>query len=169
MHLEALETQKILSKFSLKPYRQTAGKKMGTNVWFHISCVELFHTYLINANLMLAKIDFIPNIVRIDTKSDRIAFINSPDFDISNEPFIKESALFENGELIKISRASSNPQIYHHKWLFVLPDYSGFDYKQSQERSIQWKSLLGVNKTLSSKIGRKKFWLQWLHENGLKE
>ena len=33
-----------------------------------------------------------------------------------------------------------NPQIYHHKWLWVPEDYEGFDVKESYEWSKLWLS-----------------------------
>lgn len=153
----------------LKPYKNKVGKQIGSQIWFHSDYSELFHSYLINANDIYDKIDFIPDIIRIDTKSNNMALIKSPDFDTSNEPYIEKSALFEDGILKKISLSGDNPQIYHHKWMFVDEEYSRFDYFDSVNRSIQWKRILGKNRALSSRIGRKNFWLNWLRENGIKE
>lgn len=163
------ETIKKLSKYSLKPYKSSIGKQIGSNIWFHSSYSELFHSYLINANKMIDKLPFEHNILRIDTKKNNILFINSPDFDSSHEPIIKETALFVDGELSKTSKSSSNPLIYHHKWMFVLPDYKGFDYYQEAERSLLWKEKLGINRKVSSRIGRKNYWVNWLKSNGLDE
>lgn len=35
-----------------------------------------------------------------------------------------------------------NPQIYHHKWMWVPADYEGFDVKESYEWSRHWLSKL---------------------------
>ena len=161
--------KKILTNLGLKPVNWHLGKKMGNNIWFHISYAKQFNLNSNTLDDMCSKLKFKPNIVRIDTKKDLVSLINSPDFDVSKEPFIKESALFSNNELLKINNEQENPQIYHHKWMFVDESYSGFDYQEQIQRSITWKSLLGVNKTVSSRIGRKKYWLNWLEEQGIEQ
>ncbi len=51
----------------------------------------------------------------------------------------------------------SDPYIYHHKWLFVPDDYTGFNVAESKARSEQWIALSGVDR---SRIGRLSFWEQ---------
>jgi len=64
-----------------------------------------------------------------------------------------------------VSLQSSDPYIYHHKWLFVADDYGGFDVDESKRRSLAWMSLPDIDK---SRIGRKSYWedhvLPRLHE-----
>ena len=67
----------------------------------------------------------------------------------------------------KIQESPKNPLIYHHKWLFVKDDYKGFNVDESKQRSIDWKTKLGVDRVLTSKIGRLSFWNNWLNENNL--
>ena len=50
---------------------------------------------------------------------------------------------------------------------FVKNDYLGFSVEKSIQRSIDWKSVLGKNKELSSKIGTLSFWKQTLEKFGL--
>ena len=50
----------------------------------------------------------------------------------------------------------ADPYIYHHKWLFVTDDYSGFNVEASKERSRLWLGLDGVDKKRS---GRKSYWV----------
>ena len=52
-----------------------------------------------------------------------------------------------------------DPYIYHHKWLFVAEDYSGFDVSASRVRSQCWVALTGIDR---SKIGRKSYWEQYV-------
>ena len=146
------------------------GKRVGNNVWFHVSYVKDFGIKQSSFDALLSQLPqgFNPNIVRIDLKDDTIALINSPDFDESDEPLVGSSALFKNGLLDKITPPSNNPLIYHHKWTMVKDDYTGFDVEDAKARSYIWKSVLGVDKVLSSKIGRSKFWQTWLQENNEK-
>ena len=55
-------------------------------------------------------------------------------------------------------------EINYSLWNFVKEDYTGFNIKQSIERSIQWKSVVEKNKTLSSRIGTSSFWLKTLED-----
>jgi len=48
-------------------------------------------------------------------------------------------------------------EIYHHKWLFVANDYTGFSVGESRNRSIAWMGLENVDK---SRIGRKGYWIE---------
>lgn len=50
----------------------------------------------------------------------------------------------------------------------VRPDYSGFDVEEAMERSIAWKSALNRDAVVSSRIGRKIFWQNWLQEQWLR-
>lgn len=158
---------KELKNMGLAPHKSIIGKRMGNNIWFHSSYSDLFNTYLNHAVNIKSKIDFEHNIIRIDIKNNIISLINSPDFDTSFEPYILESALFEDGKLKKITTAGENPQIYHHKWMFVDESYQGFNYREQLKRSLLWKRKLGTNKKISSRIGRKDFWNNWLRENNL--
>ena len=150
------------------------GKKIGNQVWFHKDYITDF----------MLKEDFdkykaeLPenyefNILRYDTKLNEIAFINSPDFDTAQEPLVGQSLRVkkdaEGFQLSKIQEPPKDPLIYHHKWLFVKDDYQGFDIEESKKRSIEWKEKLGINRTLTSKIGRLSFWNKWLKENDLKK
>lgn len=150
------------------------GKKIGNQIWLHKDYIEE----------VMSKKDYedfkrnLPenyqfNILRYDAKNNEIAFINSPDFDSSQEPLVGQSLRvkkFENNfEISKIQESPKNPLIYHHKWLFVKDDYKGFDINESKKRSIEWKEKLGVDRTLTSKIGRLSFWNNWLKENNLKK
>lgn len=67
----------------------------------------------------------------------KIQFTNSPDFDTSSEP--------TTGELISYSfddDTVSKPKywntIWHHKWMWVMDDYSGFDVEASKRWSEEW-------------------------------
>ena len=57
-------------------------------------------------------------------------------------------------------------QIYHNKWQFVKPTYTGFDIEQAKERTKEWNSIPGINQ-VKSKIGYRKFWNQLLQDNGV--
>tara|TARA_B100000073_G_scaffold342623_1_gene346008 strand:- start:10841 stop:12064 length:1224 start_codon:yes stop_codon:yes gene_type:complete len=157
-----------------RAYKNTLGKKIGNQVWLHKDYIsdlmDLTEFEKFKENLPEG---YNFNILRYDEKAKEIAFIESPDFDSAHEPLVGNSIRIKKEEegfsVSKIQTPPKDPLIYHHKWLFVKDDYKGFDISESKQRSIEWKTELGVNKSLTSKIGRLSFWNEWLKENGLKE
>lgn len=72
-----------------------------------------------------------PNVVRIDT---------CPGFDTEDEPRVGTTYTFDTENNI-ISIVTHN-QIFHHKWLWVEPDYKGFNVDKSYKWSKLWLSKL---------------------------
>lgn len=150
------------------------GKKMGNQLWFHknyILCVLSGEEYFRYKDEL--PFDFNYSILRWNEKEQELAFIECEDFDKSNEPIVGRVMRVKKNEdsysLQDVKTPPSNPLIYHHKWLFVKDGYIGFNVKESKERSLVWKTRLGVNKNISSKIGRLDFWDQWLKQENLTE
>lgn len=163
-----------------KDKRYNLGKRVGDHVWFEKRYVLDIMTKsdlkelddILNSSLENKEIEHIKKskIIRYSPKDKTVAYIKSDDFDEKEEPTVGDSLLINlKDKTIKTTPQNKNPLIYHHKWLMVKDDYDGFNIKKSKERSILWKSKLGTNKELSSKIGRKNFWDKWLEQNGLLE
>lgn len=169
-----MSVEEQLKKWGLKRANNNVGKKIDKNIWFHKNYINDF----------LKKEDFkkfkenLPEnfeyqVIRYNEKDNEILFIKASDFDTSHEPIIEDAyKVKKEGTDYKVSYSKANeknPLIYHHKWLFVKDDYQGFSVQESKERSVEWKSVLGVNKELSNKIGRLDFWDNWLAENNLEK
>lgn len=147
------------------------GKKMGKDIWFHKSYVlDILDKTTYQKYKRLVPDDFQFEIIRWNESKSELAFIECNDFDIAHEPIVgnvlKVQFIDEN-PMVKLTKAPSDPLIYHHKWLFVKDDYTNFNVFESQVRSLTWKTILGVNKEISSRIGRLSFWDKWLKENNL--
>lgn len=162
-----------LKELKIKRYaKYGVGKKMGHQLWIHKNYIEdiIPISDFIKFEKMLPP-HFNYELLRWDEKEKELAFISSPDFDIANEPLVGLIYRVKNKdnifELCKLQKPPKDPLIYHHKWTFVKDDYRGFDVQSSKERTIEWKSILGVNKSLSSRIGRLSFWDQWLESENL--
>ncbi len=88
-----------------------------------------------------------------------IAFQYSPDFDSADEPEVIQTVrclwMCNNEWEVKSIKAHTNT-IWHHKWMWVNPDYKGFDYEASKARSALWKPF--VKKEELTKIGNKIYW-----------
>ena len=134
------------------------GKTMGNQTWIHRS----YERVLPRGSLAKAKkklpAGFEYEVVRYDNKSGDIAFIASADFDTATEPTVGESIKITPDGKVTRTLPPADPWIWHHKWMFVRDDYTGFDVTDSILRSIAWKSVVGKNKKLSSRIGKKSVW-----------
>lgn len=172
--MERMSLDRELSRLGLRrDSRLGVGKRVGGNLWLHKSYASEF----IPQDLLKSAESKLPNwfcydVVRVSRDQSEICFIFSPDFDSSNEPMVSDSFLFRVDEVEGLTLKShtkpqKDPLIYHHKWMFVRDDYRGFSVSDSKERSLNWKALLGVNRSSSSKIGRLSFWDSWLAENCL--
>lgn len=87
--------------------------------------------------------DFNYNCMKYDPKRNRIAFQECPDFNNAREPVVGDWVAVEVGEdgSYKLSKGHSN-YIFHHKWIWVDNNYSGFDVKKSWEWSKKWLNTL---------------------------
>lgn len=87
-------------------------------------------------------------------KDGSYTFFNSLDFDTADEPTAGNYVRVEGTGKMKAGRTES---IWHHKWLWVMDDYKGFDVEESKERSRKWLKLPGID---YSRIGNPAFWKQ---------
>lgn len=106
------------------------------------------------------------DVVKIDRINNNVSFIQAHQWNELDEPIAGDSLIVYPNGTIKIHKMSKNdPLIYHHKWTFVGDDYTGFDPRESFERSERWitnpalQELMGdPNEKFSSKIGRLSYW-----------
>jgi hypothetical protein len=148
------------------------GKKISNQIWIHKNYIlDVIDNSIYKEYLKELPNNYEFNLLRVDLKINEIAFINSPDFDSSQEPLVGSSIRItkdnNNYKLSKIQNPPNDPLIYHHKWLFVKDDYKNFNIKESKKRSIEWKEKLGIDRAVSSRIGRLSFWNNWLENNNL--
>lgn len=136
------------------------GKFIGGNIYLHKLYVDLlpdtYHNVLSIFRKKYPDVDF--QIVKYHIGTQSYSFIQSPDFNTSPEPIVGNSYQVTLNGKITITKQKNNPQIYHHKWNFVKDNYPYFNVSESIQRSIQWKSIIGINKEISSKIGTLNYW-----------
>ncbi len=153
----ALKTQK---GSPIKRSNWGVGKQIGGFVYLHRDYINLIpedkykevtDAYNTVVDVTGAAPEF--NVIKVGKNKSVITFINSPDFDTSPEPTV--------GEYINVNLDTDNVRpgrsnsIWHHKWLWVQDDYSGFDVQESIERSKQW---LGMDDIDFKRIGNRDFW-----------
>ena len=151
---------------------KTVGKFIGGNLYIHKDYTDVLPQKEYQCALKLLKENiknFDYTIIKYNKEKSVFSFIKSPDFNTSHEPIVGDAILVNIDGSLKFTAQKKDPQIYHHKWLFVKDGYKGFEIKESLERTIIWKSKMGVNKDLSSKIGTQSVWHKWLKEVELTE
>ncbi len=102
--------------------------------------------------------DFDYAVVRYDSKNGTVAFTKSPDFDTNFEPTVGDTILVRSDGTTLFTGQKANEQIYHHKWTMVDEGYKGFDIDENIRRSEEWKSMIGNDREVSSKIGYRDYW-----------
>lgn len=136
--------------------RYCVGKEIGGAVYLHRSYEQLLGDVVANAKRLLP-IGFDYQIVKWNHRKGCVSFIQSADFDAAHEPAVGNMVTIDSEGNVRRRNPPKDPEIYHHKWLFVDEDYSGFDVEESRQRSLQWMKLEGVDR---SRIGRRKYWTQ---------
>jgi len=112
------------------------------------------------------------DIIKYNRKDNILSLIICYEFDEVNEPEIGDSIVFKLNEMDKrghyVVARKNNPQIYHHKWMFVSDDYKGFDVSKNKKRSQMLKNIEDFNKKeVKSRIGNYNYWKKWCIEHGV--
>lgn len=116
------------------------GKEIGGQIYFHKDyvdkvCPELYD--LAKDILEEEYPDFRYNCLMYDkSKPDTLRFDEASDFDTAREPMpgTMYSVDTDTGKITK----RYSPQIWHHKWLWVMDDYKGFNVEEAYEWSKKW-------------------------------
>jgi hypothetical protein len=129
------------------------GKRMGERIYFHKDYIYLVlpKEAVDRINRLAAEFDY--NVVCYHEGSGQVNLVEARDFDVADEPTL--------GKVLTIKPDSTtlvrqyNNHLYHHKWLFVMDDYDGFDMLGSMQRSVDWMALDGVD---TAKVGHRRYW-----------
>ncbi|MCK5605530.1 hypothetical protein KAR91_26795 [Candidatus Pacearchaeota archaeon] len=133
------------------------GKFIGGKIYVH----RQYEDVIPDINLIKDYIKFSPrdllshpyNVVIYSRMGKRYSFVEAPNFDTAHEPTVGRITTFTLNGNSSYSRSLSS--IYHHKWLFVKDDYTGFDVQESFDRSKEWTALGGIH---YSRIGSPTYW-----------
>ena len=148
----------------VKTDSRKVGKRVGNNLYIHISATNTLtneEISLVYQKICLELNYFDYNILKINTKENKVSFINSLDWDIVSEPEVGDC--YSVNEKNEIKFIKSKGQIYHHKWQFVQEDYEYFDVAESKRWSETWqnsdvvKQLKIKDKNYLCKIGYKDY------------
>jgi len=144
---------KTLNGSPIKRSKFGVGKLIGGNLYLHKNYIrnlsDELQAKIQEAADQLSGEKF--NVVKVSMQTPDVTFINSPDFDIADEP--------TTGEWTKVSadniRKGTSNMIWHHKWLWVKDDYRGFDVDRSFKRSEAWLTIPDID---FARIGNKQLW-----------
>lgn len=130
---------------AIRRYQGNVGKQVGNSVYVH----KLYADEVIPAAILQkaetimtrAKPEFSYNTIMVDARRKIVRFDEAPDFDSASEPHV--------GDYVIVSldgtappREGHSDSIWHHKWLWVKDDYTGFDVDKSKEWSRMWLAKL---------------------------
>lgn len=139
-------TMKTKHGSSIRRYHNNVGKQVGGAVYVH----KLYADQVVPKAILQKALgamtrsnpEFDFQTIMFDPKRKIIRFDEAPDFDTASEPHV--------GDFITVSLNGSFPprkghsdSIWHHKWLWVKDDYTGFDVNKSKEWSRLWLAKLG--------------------------
>lgn len=133
------------------------GKVVGDCVYVHKSALS--HSP-VPADVLDSRSEALPEnfdyqVVKWNKRTGDVSFIQSPDWDSAPEPTVGNSVKVDaEGQAKFRAYNPENPQIYHHKYQFVEPDYQGFNVAESRQHAQEWEELHPDK----SRIGYKKYW-----------
>ena len=136
--------------------RTGVGKEIGGAIYLHREYEsKLGEAVEVAKQFLPAEFDY--SIVKLNLKSKSVSFICCDGFDTHHEPEVGDSILVRTDGTWKKRSKARDPEIYHHKWLFVAENYDGFDIDESRNRSASWLGLEGLNRR---KIGKRSYWVE---------
>lgn len=135
------------------------GKQIGGALYVHSSYEDVLPDIsTFKKTLQEKHPQFKFNIIKYSPNS--VSFLYSPDFDTANEPAITDYVTVKEDGNTKQGKSNT---IYHHKWLFVKDDYSGFDVNEAFNRSKDWLKIPDID---FRRIGSsRQYWLDFLKSN----
>lgn len=136
------------------------GKRIGGFLYFHKLYRDRFEHINIDAFELHLPADFEYHIIKvgIGCNTGKMSFISCPTFDELDEPIVGMSIQVDHMGITNVKPESTNPLLYHHRWMLVSDTYDKFCIEESKRRSCWWKEKIGNNKRVSSRIGRKAYW-----------
>ena len=150
-----MKVVRTLKGSKIERYRGVVGKRMGFWVYVHrdyVSNLPLELKVRVRRASKLAE-GFEYNCLKISTDANMVVFMHSPDFDTAAEPVAGKWCRVDLDNLT--AKHGSTGNIWHHKWLWVMDDYAGFDVEESFLRSQVWLRIADVE---MSRIGIPKYW-----------
>ena len=94
---------------------------------------------------------FLYDVVKWDTKTNNVTFVQCPTFDTLPEPVMGAALMVRPDGTSRFMKPLADPWVYHHKYAFVGPDYRGFNLDTAKRRQQAIDRIPDVDK---SRIGK---------------
>ncbi len=143
-----------MAKLPSRCKKYSVGKEIGGAVYVHRNYEALLPDPVKIASKHLPT-EFDYTVVKFVEKESCVSFISCPEFDSADEPVVGDIVRVDGKGSKRFFRQHADPFIYHHKWLFVMDDYTGFDVSTSKIRSELWLAIENIDKR---RIGRLSYW-----------
>lgn len=133
---------KTLKGSVIKRSKYGVGKMIGGCLYLHKDYSQIIpQDILKNAENALKEAypDFKYQCLKYDTKKQSVSFQEAPDFDSAREPIVGDYVTVTIDGKVKTGHSN---YIWHHKWLWVKDDYTGFDIEESYRWSEKWLAVL---------------------------
>lgn len=119
------------------------GKEIGGDIYLHKDYANMVVPIDILVSAEQALHDNYPNFeyncIRYSPKTEAVSFQEAPDFDTAREPKVGDYiTVFPDGAI----KTGHSEYIFHHKWLWVQNDYTGFDVAEAWDWSREWLNTL---------------------------
>lgn len=127
----------------IKRSKYGVGKEIGGDIYLH----KDYHDKAVPDDVYDNALDILEseypnyefNCIRYSPKTGAISFQEAPDFDDAREPVVGDYiTVFPDGTV----KTGHSNYIWHHKWLWVMDNYQGFDVVESWEWSREWLNTL---------------------------
>jgi hypothetical protein len=144
----------MATKLPRRSAKYGVGKEIGGAVYLHREYEERLGNLLAAAKAHLPRsCDY--DVVKYNARTGAISFVQCTDFDSAPEPTVGPIVTVNADGSLRRRPQQRDPEVYHHRWLFVADDYRGFDVAESRRRSLAWLRLDGIDK---KRIGKKSYW-----------
>ena len=121
----------------IKRYKNLVGKQVGKQLYVHRKYAVLVvpAEKLVAAGKVFNKA-YPFDAVMYDAEKNIVRFDEAPNFDTAREPKVGRyfAVNLDTGEV----KEGKSDSIWHHKWLWVQDDYTGFDVEESKAWSRKW-------------------------------
>jgi hypothetical protein len=147
---------------SIKGHTYKIGKVIGGKVYMHINYMDTLPDPDEARRALNAAGGKKFRTLSYDPKVKAYMFSEAPDFDRVSEPAPGASVkvkVNKDGSM-DVDRPKVISQIWHHKWMWVDDNYSGFDVRKSYEWSKKWTA------KISSPSGSLRIWKKELNDAG---
>lgn len=137
-------------------YLGLVGKLVGDQVYVHKNYTHhIFPIGTLTDSILKSHGFSKYNCIMWNKKTNAIRFDEAPDFDTAREPHVGKYLYTYGGTCV--TRIGYSNAIWHHKWLWVMDDYAGFNVAESKHWSEKWLSKIpeiakGTDKTFNEQL-----------------